>query len=259
MPAIETVSVPRYQALDPYHHLVDNLPIDGLIERVFLVNNQVDNNTAVLLEAIGDQGSLSNRMNQSLNPNGSLKTEAVDNALHSIEAHVDAGGFVRMTEDERDKISLIASGATALKIDVETISGTIPYVDDTLTFGPSDTITWNLVSGKIIPDIDFPSSVRHTHHYNIIPVTSDNENYTTTSVPTAYKEGTLRVHVNGVKLNTTNTTYVPIGMPGTITWTALSFTEGTATSGVLTGGDFALNVAIASSARVVIDFDVLYT
>jgi hypothetical protein len=50
MPAIETIPVPLYQPLDPYTHVYDNLPINGLIERVFLVNNQVDLNTTTLLD-----------------------------------------------------------------------------------------------------------------------------------------------------------------------------------------------------------------
>jgi len=259
MPAIETVAVPRYQPLDPYHHIVDNLPIDGLVERVFLVNNQVDNNTAILSESIGTAGSLANRLNQALNPDGTIITQAIDNALHSIEDHLDSNNFVRMTLDERIKLSFISPGATALQINVDVISGTIPFIDDTLTFGASDTVTWNYVSGKIIAEIDFPTSIRHNHYYNIIPVTSDNQNYTTTVLSTPYKEDSLRVHVNGVKLNNLNLTYVPIGMPSVITWTPLSFSEGSAISGTVIGGDFSLNAPIASAARVVIDFDVLYT
>ncbi len=233
--------------------------MDGLVERVSVVNTQVDNNTAILLDAIGTAGSLSNRLNQSINPDGSLITVAIDNALHSIEEHLDTADFVRMTLDERTKLSFISPAATALQISVECISGTIPFIDDTMTLGASDTVIWNYIGGKIVADINFPSSVRHTHYYNLVPVTADNQNYTTTSISTPYKQNSLRVHVNGVKLNTTNLTYVPIGMPSTITWTPLKFTEGAATSGVVTGGGFALSSSIATSARIIIDFDVLYS
>jgi hypothetical protein len=236
----------------------DNLPINGLIERVFLVNNQVDLNTTTLLESIGTQGTLANRLAQSINDDGTLKTTAIDNALHSIEEHLDTNDFVRMRLDERQKLSFIAANATSLGINVTTISGAVSFLNTTLELEGSDSITWRYSGGKLSADTNFPSSVRHVHHYNIVPVTSNYKNYTTTSISTAYKEGSLRVYVNGVRLDQTNSVYVPFGAPSTITWTALKFSEGTATSGVVTGGDFSLSTTISSASKVVIDFDVLY-
>lgn len=246
MPAIETVPVPSYQPLDPYHHLVDNLPITGLIERVELVNNQVDLNNADLVGSIGTQGSLANRLNQSINADGTLKTTAIDNALHSIAEHLDGDGFVRMTLDERAKLSFVADDATSLSISFDTISGTIAFTNTNLAIGPSDSITWRYDGLQVVADTNFPASVRHVHYYGLVPVTSNHQNYTTTSIDTAYIEGSLRVYVNGVRLNTDHTV------------TSLKYTEGTATDGIVTGGDFSLSSAISPSASIVIDFDVLY-
>lgn len=258
MPAIETIPVPTYQPLDPYHHTVDNLPIEGLIDRITLVNTQVDLNTNILNSAIGTQGTLANRLAQSINDDGSLKTVAIDNALHSISEHLDGGGYVRMTLDERTKLSFISPNATSLAINISTISGTIPFVDDTLEFGASDSIVWRYDGVRIMPDMNFPAAVRHVHYYGLIPITSDHHNYTTTTLSTAYKSGTLRVYINGARLNQTANVYVPFGQPGSVSYTAMKYTEGTATSGVVTGGDFSLSTTISTSASIVIDFDVMY-
>lgn len=258
MPGIENVPVPSYQPLDPYHHIIDNLPIIGLVDRLNLVNNQVDNNTAILAESIGTQGTLANRLAQSINDDGSLKTVAIDNALHSIAEHIDTAGFVRMTLDERSKLSFISPNATSLAINISTISGIIPFVDETLDIGGSDTITWRYDGVRVVAETNFPASVRHNHYYGLIPVTSDYENFTTTSLNTEYREGSLRVYVNGVRLNQYEDVYVPFDHPD-VTWSLMSYTEGTATSGVVTGGDFTLSSAISSSDSIVIDFDVLYS
>lgn len=259
MPAIELIQVPSYEALSPYNHIVDQQPINGLAERILIVNNQVDNNTSDLVSAAGSQGSVSNRLNQSLNADGSLKVEAVDNVLHSIEQHLDSDNFVRMKIEERTKLSFIAPYATSLEINVETISGSVAFANDELVIGESDSISWRYEDNKLYADTSFPSSVRHTHYYGLVPVTSDRLNYTTTSINTAYKQGSLRVYINGVRLNSHHNVYVPIGVPSTVTWTAFSFEEGTATSGVVTDGDFVLSSTVPVSASVVVDFDVLYS
>lgn len=259
MPNIESIPVPSYQPLDPYHHIYDNLPITGLIERVAVVNNQVDLNTADLASAIGSQGTLANRLAQSLNDDGTIKTVAIDNALHSIAEHLDGDGYVRMLLTERSKLSFIAPNATSLSIDVETISGSLVFDNDVLEIGASDSITWRFSGGKLLAETDFPAAVRHTHYYGAVPVTADYENFTTASVVIPYREGSLRVYVNGVRLNAEHEVFVPQGLPGTLTWTEIMYSEGAATSGVVTGGDFSLSEAISASDSIVVDFDVLYS
>jgi hypothetical protein len=259
MPNIENIDVPVYQPLSPYNHLVDNLPIYGLIDRITSVNNQVDLNNLVLSSAIGTQGTLANRLAQSINADGSLKTTAIDNALHNIAEHLDGNGYVRMTLDERAKLSFIAAHATSLTINIDTISGTVPFANTILEIEPSDSITWRFDNGKIAADTNFPASVRHAHYYGIVPYTTNRLNYKTSSVATAYKQGSMRVYINGVRLNQNVSVYVPIGVPSSTTWTAFSFTEDSATNGIVTTGGFTMSATVPSSANVVIDFDILYT
>lgn len=257
MPDINTIPVPSYEPLNPYNHIFDNLPITGLIERIAVVNAAVDVNTNILAESIGTQGSLANRLAQSINPDGTLKVTAINNAMHSIAEHLDAGGYVRMTDAERAKLSLITPNATYFAINVETISGIIPFIDTTMEIEPSDSIVWRYSGGKLSAETNFPDAVKHVHYYNVVPSTSNYKNYTTTSLATPYREGSLRVYINGVRLNSDNLVYVHFG-PGT-SWSTFSYTEGTATSGVVTGGDFVLSSTVAASASVIIDFDVLYS
>lgn len=263
MPAISTIPVNLYQPTDPYIHTVDNMPIEGLIERINSINNAVDNNTAILASAIGTQGTLANRLAQSINDDGSLKSVAIDNALHSIEDHLDSADYVRMLYSERAKLSLISPHATALKLQFNTISGAVLFDDATVQVDDSDSISWSYSSGKIKANTAFPSSVRHTHYYGKTPVhqnlvTPNYRNYYTTSLMTSYREGSLRVYINGVRLDPNGSTYVQLGLPSSAAYTAMTYTEGTATGGVVTGGDFVLSTAISSSVRIVIDFDQLY-
>ena len=241
MPEIENIPVPLFEPLDPYHYHVDNRPILGLIDRLFYLNAQVDIDANILRDSIGTAGTLAVRLNQSLNDDGTLKTLAVDAALHSIAEHIDGGGYVRMETGERNKLSLIEAQATNLHIDVETISTDIAWPDDggsTLNIKPSDTITWRTDgSGALLADSAVSLTVQAIHHYDITPVIVSGVNYKTTSINTAYKAGTLRVYVDGLRLTTTPT----IG--------GFSFSETTPASGT-----FALNTTIGSSV-LRIDFD----
>jgi len=263
MPSISLIAVPLYQPLDPYQHVVDNRPIIGILERINAVNSQVDNNTANLYSAAGTAGSMFNRLDQSLEPNGDLKVEAIDIANHSIEAHVDTADFVRMTSLERAKLSLIAPEATSLNVVVSTISGAILFDNSTLQFGGSDTIQWVYQGGKVTAQTDFPAAVRHIHYYNLVPVdqniiTPNDQDFYVTSIATAYQEDSLRVYVNGVRLDPNGTIYVPTGMPGTVTYVAMTYTEDAASGGIVTSGGFSLSTPLPSGAAITVDFNVLY-
>ncbi len=243
--------------------MVDNRPILGILDRIDAVNAQVDNNTANLYSAAGTAGALFNRLNQSIEPNGDLKVAAIDLANHSIEAHIDTPDFVRMTSLERAKLSLITPEATSLNVLVSTISGSILFDNSTLQLGGSDTIQWVYQGGRVTAQTDFPASVRHVHYYGLVPVdqniiTPNAQDFYVTSIATPYQEGSLRVFVNGVRLDPNGPVYVPKGMPGTVTYVALTYTEDAATSGIVTSGGFSLSVPLPSGMSMIVDFNQLY-
>jgi hypothetical protein len=261
MPVIENVVIPYYEINSSYNHLVDNAPLSAIVTRISLVNDQVDNNTQILNSAIGTVGTLANRLSASLNDDGSLKTVAINNALHSIAEHIDGGGMVRMVDAERSKLSFIADNATSFALNVQTPSTIRMFLNETAVLQPSDSITWRTSGQNIYADTNFPATV-HEHHYGLIPahvnlITPDYTNYYVTSVATPYMEGSLRIFINGVRLNAYSTVMIPFGAP-TVSYVALSYTEDTATSGVVTSGKFTLSQAISSAANIVVDFDVLY-
>lgn len=263
MPNLELVPVPTFAPTTPYHHVADQQPIDALVTRINMVNGQVDNDAQILRESVGSAGSLSARLNKSLEDDGSIKTVAIDNALHSIAEHLDAGGFVRMTLSERAKLSLIENEANKLSVNFNTISGIIGFDTGAVNFAGSSTVTWRYAGGYVYADNAFPASVRHVHYYNVNPIASnilspDYVNYTTSSIGTPYKAGSLRVYLNGVRISSNTTTNVPIYDGTTYVPTPYSFTEGDDTSGIVTDGDFALSAAITSDDVIFIDFDVLY-
>src|SRR6185437_2974379 len=134
MPQIELVPVPLYQPNQPYNSQIDNLPIQGLISQILLVNSQVDIDASILTDAQGTQGTLANRLAKSINPDGTLVTSAIDEAQHNIAQHTDGSvivngvpvSYVRMLLDERAKLTNVASGATNLEILVTVSNTTTP-------------------------------------------------------------------------------------------------------------------------------------
>lgn len=262
MPTLEPVR--RYQALDPYNHVTDNQPIDDLTLNMDIINNQVDQNSLAISDAIGSQGTIANRLSQSINDDGSLKSEAIDSSLHNIADHIDGSGFVRMTDSERSKLDLIAANATDLQLMIEAISNTPVYDTGVVAFRESDSISWRVTGTDVYADVAFPLASRHQHYYSIdpsplTPMSPDYQNYYTTSIQTAYKEGSLRVYVNGVRISPTDANdpiQVPRGSGSAATWFALSYVEDTATSGIVTTGKFTLSDAIESTDRIYIDFDI---
>lgn len=267
MPDLGSIPVRKYQPDDPYNHLIDNGPIEDLELQIERVNAQVDFDTAVIQLAAGSQSSLAVRLNQSLEDDGSIKTVAIDNALHSISEHIDGGGYVRMTDSERAKLDDIAVEATDLKIEVETLSVTPLFDAGTVSFKNSDSIEWRVSGTEVYADVTFPMTARHQHYYNIRPVTGDFINYVTTLVSTPYRAGSLRVYINGVRISPTSVTpkvKVPVvGAATSITgvyvteWIEISFDEGVETGGEVTGGDFFMSETLnADDYRVSIDFDI---
>jgi hypothetical protein len=240
MPNIAGMPITKYQPLWAYHHYYDNLPIEDIEDQLFVVNAQVDLNEGALADSIGSAGSLANRLNQSLEEDGSLKTTAIDDALHSIAEHLDAGGYVRMTDVEQSKLNLIDSEATNLSIAVETVSTTLiwPTVGQIFKLVDSDTVTWRVEDAEVYADTAWAKSLVVLPSYNITPVLVSGYVYKTTSVNTPYKAGSLRVYINGLRLNTTANV-------GGYKYTETSPTLGT----------FTLNKALGSGDVFRIDFD----
>jgi hypothetical protein len=271
VPNISNISVPLHNPLDPYHHEFDNAPLKKLITRQELINGAVDSNTDLLIAAIGSAGTLANRLNQSLGSDGSLLLAAVDDVDHNIAAHVDGLGesspgagdsvsFVRMKQDERDKLSLIESQSNSLVAEFTTPSTTVSYTNGNLDFEPSDSISWHISNSKIYANTTFPATSLHLHVYNDTPVHAnspiDYTNYKVEAGSTPYISGSLRVHINGVRIFEDLTPLTPVLVPPAAdpeldasTWTAIKFTATPAS------GTFVLSSAITSSDVIIIDWD----
>lgn len=279
MPDISLIPEVRYDPLQPYQWIYDNLPLENILLRQELINTAVDINTNILVNSIGTSGTLSNRLNQSLEDNGYLKISAIDIADHNIAFHSDGFRtltpsdislidplnvyqlsnivpFVRMLGAERDKLLLVSDEATSLRLQLYTdISNTVLFDDEIVELVDTDTITWEIEEpNKIKARMAFPSSAAHSHNYNLTPVhanmvTPDYINYRTTSVSTAFVEDSLRVYVNGVRLNEDDLVYVP-SAAASPTFSQLRFT------GNNSAGTFALSSAITAADVIKIDFDI---
>lgn len=255
MPQIELVPVPLYQALNPYHVDYDNLPLKALMTRMQMINSAVDINANILRNSIGTQGTLDNRLNQSIGLDGSLKQQAVDDAEHHIGSHTDGpvGGieYVRMLLDERHKLNLIADEATNLVLQFDTPSQITSFDVGVVDFVNSSGITWSTSSpNKVQANLTFPLSAAHKHYYNIAPQyvsALDFKNYKN-GYPN-YMLGSLRVKINGVEIYEDCEVYTPGHLVSTL-WMLNGFTGNKNT------GQFVLTNAITSLDVIRVDFDV---
>lgn len=264
MPEISLIPEVYYTADQPYHFHYDNLPLKNILDRIDLVNSQVDINTSNLRGSGGTVGSLKNRLNVSLNSNGSIKASAVNNSLHNIAYHEDGEdgdgiAYVRMLATERDKLNLIQSEANSLDVEFETISTTAVFSSGTIRFRSSDTVQFSVQAPDIVKiHSAFPANAAHQHYYDVTPAHKtpsqpDYKNYKTTSVNTPYISGSLRVYVNGIRLSSTGQVRVP-DISTADTWTLTYVSSETPASGL-----FTLNRALTSSDVVRIDFDQDFT
>lgn len=252
MPDLSKIPEVLYDPLNPYHYTFDNAPLKNILTRVDLVNNAVDILANMVRDACGITGSLATRLNVSLESNGNIKTTAIDTSLHNIGAHEDgiyAGiSYVRFTEDERDKLSLISDEANHLNFQFETISSDVLFNNGTLKVNPSAGVYWTVAPGNIVKaNLTFPVAAIHKHYYDVTPILISSATYKTASVPVPFKEGSLRVLVNGFEISQDDTVLVPLGVSRTLT--ALSFTESYAQ------GQFTLNQAINAQDVIKIEFD----
>lgn len=249
MPRIELIDVPLHQADDPYHFEFDNLPLKALKTRQELINSSLDNLIAQMRDAIGTQNTVANRLNQSIDPDGNLKSSAINEALHSISEHTDTDEYVRMTAAERAKLDGIDSEATNITVTVDDV-----VLDaGTVLFDSSSSIQVELTSPNIIKwNLAFDPAFAHQHYYNLEPVPADLSpdyiNYKVNSISSAFIEGSLRVYINGMRIFE-DEVYVP-GVLVDDPWTLIKFTPNH------TDGTFVLSTAISSDDIIRIDFDI---
>lgn len=146
MPRIELIDVPLFGPNDPYHFEYDNIPLKNILRRQILINLSLDELVGQQRDAIGTQGSLANRLNQSINADGTLKVEAINSAEHSIESHTDSDIYVRMLRAESDKLTLISDNATDFSCEIIAEGSDDPVVFDSgvLRIIASESITWEI-------------------------------------------------------------------------------------------------------------------
>jgi hypothetical protein len=257
MPRIELIPEVYHAPNDPYHWEYDNLPLKNIIERQNIINLSLDNVLEEMRAAIGTQGSMSNRIAQSINDDGSLKTTAIDDALHSVEEHTDSDDYVRMTVPQSAKLDLITDEATDLVIHVDPSgdgSNLVQFNSGTVSIQSSSSVTPVIESPNILKfDLAFPVAAAHRHFYGQTPVsvnlvTPDYINYKVDSASTAYVDESLGVYINGVRIFEDDDVYVP-GPLVDDPWTLMSFTSDYA------NGLFELSTAISEDDIIKIDFE----
>ena len=256
MPRIELIPEVFYSASDPYHWEVDNLPLKNIITRQNLINLALDDVIQEMRDAIGTSGSVANRLNQSINPDGTLKDEAIDAALHSIEEHTDGSNHVRMTAAQSAKVDLIADEATDLTLRVNSDgSSLVVFNSGEVKIEPSSTVTPTITAPDILKfNMTFPVSAAHEHHCGKTPVhvnlvTPDFINYKVNSVASEYIDESLKIFINGVRVFEDDDVYVP-GALVDDPWTLLSFTSDS------TSGTFELSAAITDDDIIKVDYDI---
>lgn len=259
MPRIELIPEVLYQPGDPYHWEYDNLPLKNIIRREHLINVALDNVIAQMRDAIGTQGSMANRLNQSMDQDGSLKTDAVDDTLHSIEAHEDTELYVRMTRDQSDKLDIIAEEANSfwITVDTDSSSGPTQIVFDTgnLEIAASTSITPRIEAPNVLKfDLAFPPAAAHGHSYGVVPVPEDPglPDYINYNIGAeSFIEDSLRIYINGVRIFADAEVYVPEHLVDDL-WVLMSFAADCTT------GTFQLSRAISADDDIRVDFDTTY-
>lgn len=280
----EINGVPLYQPGDPYHHDFDNKPIKTLAERDQLILGVLNVLKSIIDNAAGDLGSLPLRLDQSIDPNGNLKPPAVDQCNHNIANHLDGSiqitqdelnyyhslgyaiannpRFVRFLDAERAKLSLISDRANKLVVSVVSSSGQKTTIDNgEVNFQSSDTIEVSIDSNNALTfSSKFPVSVAHRHYYQIEPSTTNYINYSINGV-SSYKQGSLRVYVNGTRVEqcsldcgNINFSYYPSfslnNSNVSVQWKQIYFTENT-------NGGFSFSSAVGQNDRVLVDYDLV--
>jgi hypothetical protein len=160
-----------------------------------------------------------------------------------------------MTAAQSAKIDLIDDQATSIYFKINPGDDEIEFLHGAVQLVPSNTVTFSVdVDQQLSFETAFPVEAAHQHFYEATPVptdlvTPDYINYLVDPYGTAFIEGSLRVYVNGVRINQTTAVYVP-GYLISDSWTLLSYTA------TPTSGSFVLSAAISEDDVVVIDYDI---
>lgn len=278
----EINGVPLYKPSDPYHYDFDNKPIKTLVERDNLILGVVNVLKSIIERAGGDLGSLPMRLEQSIDPEGNIKPQAVDEVGHNIASHVDGRiqisqqevdyytslgyavtdnpKFVRYLEEERAKLSLISDEANHLFVSVSEEDSSKKVIDNgEINFQSSDTIGVLIDDNNVIKfNSKFPISVAHQHYYQVEPYTEDNINYSISGIP-LFREGSLRVYINGFRIEECSQDcenksfgYYPSFTSSTeVQWKNIHYTEN------FSSASFSLSIAINENDKILVDYDVV--
>jgi hypothetical protein len=291
MPDLTKLPVPQHEANQPYHWTYDNLPLKTLADRDNVINNAVDKYSQILNDAAGTQGNIANRINQSIDEDGNLKSTAIDESLHNIAEHSDGTKnvesseleyynstlgytevvnpvpFVRMLESERDKLAGIPSNATSVSIEVCTDEACTPsnvilFEQGKIQFQPSSFISWEVGVGPntIKPILNTSLQYAHRHYYDIEPELTDEatNEYDASGSSTAYIEGSLRVYLNGIRLSSEYEIFYPKN-PSDSSWSSSSNMikqEKNMFTPNHTNGTFTLLNSITEYDVIRVDFDI---
>lgn len=279
MPDLNQLPVPQYTADQPYHWEYDNLPLQTLAQRDEIINSEVDNLSSILRECNGTQGTLANRLAQSIDEDGNLIPYAVDQSLHNIAEHTDGSktvdtgelnsyialgfpsltnpvGFVRMLDSERVKLATIADYATNITLQVETPSNIVLFEEGPLELVDSDSISWDVEAPyKIKANLKVSTDFAHRHFYDLSPVSIpsddpipvDYKKFKVNSLATPFIEDSLRVYINGIRLSSQYSVYYPSNPISS--WSLNRFTPDHI------NGIFILDNAITETDIIQIDFD----
>jgi hypothetical protein len=206
-----------------------------------------------------------------------VTTSAIDQALHSIAEHEDGSKnvdsfqlqdyvdlgfpeltnpieFVKMLKAERDKLSGISNAATDFTVSIESNGVEVLYESGNLEMLESDTIKWEIVGpNQARPVLGFSVEYAHRHYYNQIPNSIPNEENIDykkfEASPYPFIEGSLRVYVNGVRLNDEFSVYHPNLNP-LAPWKLNTYIPNH------TNGTFELDVALTEYDIIQVDFDI---
>lgn len=259
MPKIDLIPEVLYDPEHSYHYHFDNLPLKNINARTSMINTAVDQQAEILRDSKGNQSDLASRLDESLEQDGTLKADAIDDALHNIGAHADGNydgvDYVRMTQSERDKLELIDDEATDITVLVDDGSEDPTTIENGLiTFANSSTIEVELVAPRTIKfNSTFGTNSLRLHYYDIEPAPAsespDYINYLTSISATPFAEGSLRVFVNGIRLSESASVLV-YGPDGpSEDWVALTYIPNAE------DGAFELSRAIDEDDIIRIDFD----
>lgn len=271
--------VPLYKSSDPYHYDFDNKPIKSLAQRDKVLMGLISRVTKILKDAAGDLGDLSTRLNQSIDPLGNLKLSAIDESNHNIANHVDGRKeitdeelsyytslgynitknpkFIRIVQEERDKLSRIEAEANNIKISVKQDSDDHIFENGIVKIENSDTIECVLTTDNSLKfNSKFPVEVAHRHYYNVDPISNNYKDYIINGIP-KFKEGSLRVYVNGFRIQgcssdcaNKNFSSYPTLYTGSAVWRSIYFVENSDTA------SFSLSTSLNPTDEIIVDYDI---